>query len=280
MNTGKIDLRLSFFACISPFFSCFFMRMNASANVIGMMASVLVSLTIVAYSRTAPCVPWSVSQVDAVAVTEDVSFTAVPANNPKPVFDKPSMEPNAGNVRAAIILNRKMTEIAYAISSSFDPMTGAVAAMAEPPQIEDPTPISVALFAGIFNSRCMRNATMSDVVMVERMIGREDNPTLLTVVRFSPNPNKITAYCSTFFDTKLMPLCRCDLSLRNSVMIAPASMAITGAPMTSNALTCFTSSHAGIAISRHKKIPFPFFFMKSIAIFSFTSIIIKSVIYF
>ena len=39
-----------------------------------------------------------------------------------------------------------------AISSSFAPMTGAVAAIAEPPQIDEPTPISVEMFAGVFIS--------------------------------------------------------------------------------------------------------------------------------
>ena len=38
------------------------------------------------------------------------------------------------------------------ISSSFAPMTGAVAAIAEPPQIDEPTPISVEMFAGVFIS--------------------------------------------------------------------------------------------------------------------------------
>ena len=43
-------------------------------------------------------------------------------------------------MRAARTLKKKMTEIAWATSSSFASMTGAVAAMAEPPQMEEPTP--------------------------------------------------------------------------------------------------------------------------------------------
>lgn len=47
---------------------------------------------------------------------------------------------------AARMLKRKMTDIAVATSSSFALITGAVAAMAEPPQIEEPTPTRVAMF--------------------------------------------------------------------------------------------------------------------------------------
>ena len=48
----------------------------------------------------------------------------------------------------ASILKKKMTEIDCATSSSSASMTGAVAAIAEPPQIEEPTPMSVEIFPG------------------------------------------------------------------------------------------------------------------------------------
>lgn len=72
------------------------------------------------------------SQAVAVAVTEEVSLTAVPAKIAKPSLDKPNNCPKLGNSKAAKILKRKMTEIALAISSSFALMTGAVAAIADP----------------------------------------------------------------------------------------------------------------------------------------------------
>ena len=59
-----------------------------------------------------------------------------------------------GKMRAAITLKKKMTEIACATSSSFASITGAVAATAEPPQIEEPTPTSMEIFAGIFIAFC------------------------------------------------------------------------------------------------------------------------------
>lgn len=199
-----------------------------------MIANVLVSLTMVAYANTVPSVPCRVSHVDAAAVTEEVSLIAVPANNPKPVLDKPSKEPNVGKIIAAITLNRKITEIDCAISSSFASMIGAVAAIAEPPQIQEPTPINVEVFTGTFKILYMMYAIMSDVEIVERMMGRETNPTFPTVVRFKPKPNNMTAYCSIFLDVKLIPSCTAVLSFMIIVKIIPVTIAMMGAPITSS----------------------------------------------
>lgn len=116
-------------------------RRKASTSVIGIIASVRVSLTIVAESKAlAPgCIP---SHAVAAAVTEEVSFIAVPAKIPKPSFDKPSIVPRVGNIRAAITLNKNMTEIDCAISSSSASMTEDAAAMADPPHIHEPIPTS------------------------------------------------------------------------------------------------------------------------------------------
>lgn len=73
------------------------------------MANVLVSLTIVAESSV--LLPWMPSQAAAAAVTEEVSFTAVPAKSPNPSFDRPMIPPSVGKISAAITLKRKMTEI-------------------------------------------------------------------------------------------------------------------------------------------------------------------------
>ena len=113
------------------------------------MANVLVSLTVTALSRV--CVPrfHMLSHVAAAAVTEDVSFTAVPAKIPNASPDKvskPSALPRIGNMIAASTLKKNITEIDCATSSSFASITGAVAAMAEPPQIEEPTPIKTEVF--------------------------------------------------------------------------------------------------------------------------------------
>ena len=46
---------------------------------------------------------------------------------------------------AASTLKKKITDMAWATSSSSALITGAVAAMAEPPQMEEPTPTRVEM---------------------------------------------------------------------------------------------------------------------------------------
>lgn len=80
--------------------------LRAKIRVMGIIARVLVSFTMVAVSKVfAPgCIP---SQAVAAAVTEEVSLTAVPANNPKPSLERPMALPRDGKIRAAKILNKK-----------------------------------------------------------------------------------------------------------------------------------------------------------------------------
>ena len=203
------------------------------------------------------------SQAAAAAVTDDVSFTAVPANRPKPSLLMPSMAPSEGKISAAMMLKRKMTLMAWAISSSSASMTGAVAAIAEPPQIEEPTPTSVEIFLGMCSARHSTNEMTSDVVMVEMMMGRELAPTLAISPKLRPKPSRMTAYCRIFFDVYLMPAEVASTtperrrSTRPSAM--PMRMAKTGPPMTSN---CLPSSHAGTemtnasATPRHRSLKF------------------------
>ena len=84
-------------------------------------------------------------------------------------------------MNAAMTLNKKITEIEVATSESFALMTGAVAAIAEPPQIDEPTPTRVATSDGILRSLLITNATTSEVVIVDRMISSESPPTSSTV---------------------------------------------------------------------------------------------------
>ena len=137
------------------------------------------------------------SQVDAAAVTDEVSLMAVPANTPKALPDRvsnPSIFPKDGNRIAASTLKKKITEIACATSSSSASMTGAVAAMAEPPQMEEPTPTRVDILDGIFMALCKTYAMIREVVMVEIMIGRDCLPVSRTTLRFIPKPRSMTAH--------------------------------------------------------------------------------------
>ena len=105
INIGNALFKLNVF---SPLFSFLAVHI-ANTKVIGMIASVLVRFTIVAASRV--LLPWIPSQAVAAAVTDEVSFTAVPAKSPKPSFESPSIPPRVGNISAAITLKRKITEI-------------------------------------------------------------------------------------------------------------------------------------------------------------------------
>ena len=161
-----------------------------------------VSFTVTAVDK----IPFAFQIFSAVAaVTDDVSFTAVPANTAKPSVPKPTACPNVGKMSAARILNRKITEIDCAISSSSASITGAVAAIAEPPQIDEPTPIRHAALGLIFAIFITANAVMRDVEIVLIITGRLLLPTLAIVPRLSEKPSMITAHCRIFFEVNFIP---------------------------------------------------------------------------
>ena len=110
-----------FIPSFPPAFPFFFALKNARASVIGIIAKVLVNLTVTALSRVAEPKLYILSHVAAAAVTDDVSLIAVPAKTPKASPDKlekPSHTPRDGNIIAASTLKKKITEIDCATSSS------------------------------------------------------------------------------------------------------------------------------------------------------------------
>ncbi len=86
-------------------------------------------------------------------------------------------------------------------------MTGAVvAAMAIPPQIDELTPtVNLQLLELICNILYIIKAITSDVVMVERMIGRDCFPFAGISVRFIPNPKEYNGCLQDLLDVKLIP---------------------------------------------------------------------------
>lgn len=175
MNHGKIFAKFTFVPAL-PFFFSLWVRINARQSVIGIIANVRVSFTVTALSNVALPKPYMLSQVEAQAVTDDVSFTAVPAKMPKDspdVVSNPIAVPNAGNMSAANTLKKKITLIDWAISSSDASTQGAAAAIAEPPQMDDPTPTNTAVFELIFNTFPNTNAIINAVAIVDIMIGRD-----------------------------------------------------------------------------------------------------------
>src|SRR5574344_1017990 len=112
MKNGKICFNGIFFPDV--FFS-FRVLMKAKTKVIGIIARVLVNFTVTALSNVCDPKFHMLSHVEAAAVTEDVSFTAVPAEIPKASpesVSNPINLPKIGNKIAANTLKKKITEIA------------------------------------------------------------------------------------------------------------------------------------------------------------------------
>ena len=185
----------------------------------------------------------------------------MPAKTAKPSVPSPIACPSVGNISAASTLNRNITDMERATSSSSASITGAVAAIAEPPQIDEPTPIRQAVFGSTFIIFIIINATISDIEIVPIMTGRLFAPTFAIVLRFSENPSMTTAHCNIFFEVNLIPPDSAErpASLGNiSVSIIPRSIAITGAPIRSNEnppMFIPPASVATAAITAHTAIP-------------------------
>ena len=86
------------------------------------------------------------------ATTLDVSFTAVPDHNPYAISESPIAFPIIGKSTIIAISKRKVADIAYAISVSSASIAGAMAAIAEPPQIPVPAEIRFESFQLILSA--------------------------------------------------------------------------------------------------------------------------------
>lgn len=117
----------------------------------------------------------------------------------------------------------------------------------DPPQMEDPTPMRVAVLSGILNARRRIAASNSAVQMVPTMIGRDCFPVCRMTVRLRPNPSRTTAHWSTFLETKVIPLLNGSFFFKNRVTIMPIRMEKTGPPTTGTALP---KNHAGMAMAQ------------------------------
>ena len=79
--------------------------MAANDNTAGIMARVLVSLTMVAKSPAASLKAYP------VATTLEVSLTAVPAHRPNAASESPSHRPSNGNTTIIMVSKRKVADI-------------------------------------------------------------------------------------------------------------------------------------------------------------------------
>ena len=206
INQGNIFAILKFAFNARPSLLCarasfFFKRscINAKVTTVGMMASVLVSFTIVAKS------PAASEKAYPVATTEEVSLTAVPAHIPKAWSVIPSALPIMGKSKIIAMSNKKVADIAYATSLSSASMVGAMAAIAEPPQMPVPAEIRLDSFQFKPNAFPTRYPPPKQVSRVNIITISDILPTVNIVVIFKDKPSKIIANFKIFFEVNLIP---------------------------------------------------------------------------
>ena len=90
------------------------------------------------------------------------------------------------------------------------------------------------------------------MLIVEIIIGREELPTEITVCKFKPKPKRITAYCKTFFETKVIPGSSLFLFFNKRATIIPIIIPKTGPPIRGKN---FPNFQAGKARSKQKISP-------------------------
>ena len=193
--------------------------------------------------------------MEAAAVTEEVSLMAVPAKIPNAspfVVEKPRSFPRSGKIIAAIKLKKNITDTDWATSSSLAFITGAAAAIAEPPQIEEPTPTSIAEFLSILNNLNPIYATIKAIEIVAIIIGNDCIPVFKITFKFKPKPRKTTAICKMYFDVKLMPFSKLSFFVHITEISIPEIIAIIGPPIMGKVLPIIKE---GIAIIRQNIIP-------------------------
>ena len=143
--------------------------------------------------------------------------------------------------------------MACATSSSFAFITGAAAAIADPPQTEVPIPIKVVRFASNLKALPTKYATKKEEDSVKTSIIKDCPPTAITWKRFISNPNNIIEYCKIFLDVYFIPSSNFKNGIFEELFInIPTNMAKIGPPIRGKV---FPNIHAGAAITKQSKIP-------------------------
>ena len=101
--------------------------------------------------------------------------------------------------------NRNVAEIAYAISLSSASITGAIAAIAEPPQIPVPAEIRFESFQFILKSRPKRFPNPNAATSVNDITISENFPTFRTCEKLSVNPISTIPAFRIVFETNASP---------------------------------------------------------------------------
>lgn len=156
-----------------------------------------------------------------------------------------------GKVNVATTLNKNITEIDLAMSSSPARMTGA-AAIADPPQMAEPTPTRAEVFLGTLSSLCIAYATANATDMVTTIMGRDNAPISAINAKFNPKPRKTTAAYRTVFEQNAVPSRVASRLFMKEPKSMPRSIPKTGPPTTGIAEP---RNQHGIAIAMHKATP-------------------------
>ena len=109
-------------------------------------------------------------------------------------------------------------------------MTGETAAIAEPPQMPVPTPISVRRSRGMPSSRPYSQAAPRQTARVPSMTGSEDTPTRAASPIESWAPSSTTEHCRTNVLAHFRPGARRAPGLIASAMTAPMTAPGTALP--------------------------------------------------
>ena len=127
--------------------------------------------------------------------------------------------------------------------------------MAEPPHIEEPTPISVDILPDILIILWRIKAIINDVDMVHKIMGNDCLPVWSITFRLRPKPKKTTEVCKIYFEVNFITFYSSILSFKKMAIIMPVMIAIIGPPITGNFLP---RVHEGRAIIKHINRPSQF----------------------
>ena len=121
--------------------------------------------------------------------------------------------------------------MAYATSLSSASIVGAIAAMAEPPQMPVPADMRLDNFQFSPKAFPIKYPPPKHVSKVNTITTSDILPTCKTVVMFSDKPSKMMANFSTFLEVNLIPDAKMPVFLRKRLRIMPTNMAITAEPI-------------------------------------------------
>ena len=158
--------------------------------------------------------------------------------------------------------------MALVTSSSSAFITGATAAIADPPQIDVPTPTRIVVFLESFRVLPASQAIGKTAVNVNSITTREVRPAFMTLYRFMSKPRSIIEYCRSFFDVNFKPsvnfifppICSFIKPGKNRDINIPPAIAAIGPPNRGND---FPKNQAGTAMRKHRIIPGSLFMMIS-----------------